>query len=339
MLSCKCVLLADRVTTHDEASLKKFDLEKLSDMYFNDVSYALNSIFPQVIHYQSPVDFINNISAHKKDVVLSLWSGERSRNRRALVPSICEAYHIPYIGADRYVQIICADKHLSKSICVKHGLNVANDIIIQDKYDLVLLHTLNYPVVIKPNYEGGSIGILRENLADTFDAASSVVLKLLQYYPQVIVEEYIPGFEVSVCVAGTQEHIDVFQVVQTIVNGKKYFDHDILCAEDKKVYSHSKSREIVTELLPSAEKEKIIKLFLDLGKVDMMRVDGRINKSGFTIIELTPDCSLSRHGSMAISFLQEGYGYSEMYKLLCKNCLNNYNNGISKCQYVIKDTK
>lgn len=327
MIDREIVFIADRVETHDNASFISLDLEKLADSYFEKMMASLKIIAQKVTHYTDPKDFLSNITHHTHDLVISLWSGEGSRNRRALVPSICEAYSIPYVGADPYIQTVCADKHLTKALCRKVDIRVANDIIVSSPCDFSLLKAFHYPAVIKPNFEGGSIGIFDRNLVDNYEEAVQVCDDLLKQFPQLLVEEYIAGEEVSACIVGVQNHIDVFEVVRVSINGNTYFSHSIFGAESKKIDGESSSRDIITSRFPVAERNKLISLYQSLGKVELLRIDGRLDGNCFTMIEITPDCSLNVAGNMYCACHVAGYSHAGMIELLCQNALKSPKSG------------
>ncbi len=52
------------------------------------------------------------------------------------------------------------------------------------------------------------------------------------------------------------------------------------------------TREIITKSIPDDITKSFIDLFNSLGKVDFMRIDGRIFNNKFYLIELTPDASI-----------------------------------------------
>ena len=192
------VLIADRVENHQNSTIHSKDLEKLENVYFKPLYKSLKSISSNVFEYQSPVDFIDNIQKHKNDLIFTLWSGESSRNRRSLIPSICEAYDIKYIGADSYVNIICQDKALSKQMCKKINMLTPNYRLISNKSEINIIYDLSLPLVVKPNFEGGSIGISQKNLVYTYDDAKILIEELLDIFHQpIIVEDFIEGIEVS----------------------------------------------------------------------------------------------------------------------------------------------
>jgi len=321
MIDKELVFIADRVTNHKNAALSSRDLEKLADDYFDSIMSALNTIASSVTHYTSLAEFMDHIAEHSHSLVLSLWSGEGSRNRRALVPSICEAYGIPYVGADSYIQTICADKHLSKTLCSRYGIDTARDVIVSNTGDFPILKTLQYPVVVKPNFEGGSIGILSKNLVDNYNDATKLCMELLPHFPQLLAEEYVAGEELSVCIAGSAHQIDAFEAIRVVVNGQSYFSHGIYSAEVKKAGAASVHREIISNRFPHEIRDKLLNLYKGLGKVELMRIDGRLTDDAFTVIELTPDCNLSLSSGMALTFQRSGYTYEQMLQRLCENAL------------------
>lgn len=78
------------------------------------------------------------------------------------------------------------------------------------------------------------------------------------------------------------------------IDGKTDFKSEIYGYETKKLHKRKTSREIVN-LISSEEKKKIQNLFLALGKVDYMRIDGRFNGNHFYLIELSQMQILARN--------------------------------------------
>ena len=154
------VLIMNRIKNRNNMSLQSKNLEFSSNTMFNSIHTALEELYKKVYFYESLSDFIDNIHNHKNDLVIStIWSGQNSRNRRMLLPAICEAYDIKYVGADAYVQALCADKSLAKKYCEAYDIKSAKEIIVKTEDDISKLIFLHFPVIIKPNFEGGSIGI------------------------------------------------------------------------------------------------------------------------------------------------------------------------------------
>jgi len=315
------VLIADRICDFKSETSHSRNLEYIEDNYFIPLYDTLCSISPCVYHYGSPNEFLDNIAKHENDIAFTIWSGQNSRNRKAIVQSICEGYNIPYIGADSYLQIISADKHLSKEICKPYGIFGAGDVLISNIEDAWLIKSLTFPIIIKPNLEGGSIGISQDNVVFSYEDAISLCKKILPHFSPLIAEEYLQGEEINICIAGINGSIDVFQAIRQQLWDKTFFTHEILGIEVKKVDASMRSTEVVTGTFPFKEKEKLISLFNSFGKAEIMRIDGRLFNDEFKLIELTPDCSFSKTTSISKAFLASGYTYHQMLKLLLENAI------------------
>lgn len=313
------VLIADRISNHDDASITSKTLEMVEDEYFLDIYTTLSSLTTKKIyHYINPTIFLDNIHRHKNDIVLSIWSGMSSRNRKALVPSICEAYDIKYIGADTYAQIICQDKELSKRICKKSGIKTPNYQLIKDEHSLHLLNLLKYPLVIKPNFEGGSIGISQKNLVCNFEDAKEVTLFLLANFNQpILAEEFIEGEEISILIMGKKNKIDLLEATVLYDKTGRLNLATMLYDYELKKNTETISENIITNYLDQEILIRARNLFNSLDKVDIMRIDGRLHNNQFYCIELSPDAYLGKDTTFALVFQNQNKTYQDMlYRLL-----------------------
>ena len=310
------VLICDRISTREGVDIFTDTLEFTSDAYFNAIDTAIKNTGRKYTVYNSPEEFIENIKNHKKDIVFSaIWSGILSRNRKSLLPAICEAYGIEYVGADTYVQTISQDKNLSKLFCNEYDIEIPKGYTFDNLKNISKIKNLQFPVIIKPNCEGSSIGISDDNIADNYDDALSKVATLLGKFSPVLVEEYIDGQEVSICIVG-RNNIQYCEAISLVVDGKDYFKHKIWGYETKKCGMSLVTRQNISNNISPDIIDTAKKLFLDLGKVDYMRIDGRINQDKFYLIELTPDCSLHPECFMANTFYSNNKNYADMIDTL-----------------------
>jgi D-alanine-D-alanine ligase len=80
----------------------------------------------------------------------------------------------------------------------------------------------------------------------------------------------------------------------------------------------------ITEELSESQKNDIMRLYYALGKIDYMRIDGRINSDGFTLIELTPDAYLGSDSSFALAGKKINKTYEELLEMLINTSLESY---------------
>ena len=323
MINKNIVLIADRVSTHENGDIHCTSFEKLSDNYFNDLFNGLKSFSNKVFHYENPEELLNNITKHKNDFVVTVWSGEKSRNRKSLIPSICEAYNIMYLGADTYVHTISQDKNLSKIFCEDSGILTPNSKLIFNADSLDVIYSLNLPLVVKPNFEGGSIGISKRNLVNNYEDAKKLTKELLGLFNQpILVEEFIEGDEINFIIAGYQNKIflEAMKLHSDDIDIKKH----ICSYELKKLKGIETKSTLFTSFIDDSLLEKIKKLYNKLEKVDIMRVDGRMKDNQFYCIELSPDMSLSPRASVYEAFSEKEFEYEETLKKLVSLSIESY---------------
>lgn len=311
------VLICDRVSNRDGINIYSNNLEFTSNTYFNSISNALKECASNAYFYEQPSEFIDNIERHKDDIVMSaIWSGTKSRNRKSLIAAVCEAYNIKYVGADTYVQSICQDKQLSKILVDGTDIKAPRGVVFSpDQLYYDALDFLKFPIIVKPNLEGSSIGISDNSIADTKKEAIQIIKNIINVFPSVLAEEYIPGKEISICCVG-QKNIELMEAVELQINGKNYFEKQVWGYESKKGGKCTVTRNVITSQVPQNIINSAKKIFLSLGKVDYMRIDGRLYNDKFYLIEFTPDCSLHPDCFMYEAFKHNGYSYNEMIAAL-----------------------
>ena len=281
---------------------------------------ALASFARRVVVMSDLGELTDRIGRFADSVVFPYWFGQESRSRHGLVPAICEANGVMFVGADAFTKIVCNDKELSKAVCREAGLAVPASGIARKVDDLRFLAGLKLPVMVKPNYEGTSLGITGRNKCANWDEARAVCDDLLRELRQpVVVEEFVAGREFSSCIM----RVDGEPHVRTgswIVGGRvDYLDDEVFTAAHKTVEDISY---IDGVQLPDGTAELMKECFRRLGKVGLMRIDGRLHDDRCTVIELTPDAALGPDSEFAFSY---GRGdYPAFVSALVRDCVEWY---------------
>jgi D-alanine-D-alanine ligase len=117
------------------------------------------------------------------------------------VQSILEDLGIPYSGSGPAASRLAMDKSASKERFVAEGLATPayRTVRVQESFASIAekADIVGHPLVVKPNAQGSSIGVTivahPEQLRDALHLAS-------RYDPNVIMEAYIPGREMTVAV-------------------------------------------------------------------------------------------------------------------------------------------
>ncbi|HLE01763.1 MAG TPA: D-alanine--D-alanine ligase [Bdellovibrionota bacterium] len=141
---------------------------------------------------------VARLEALNPDLVFNTAEGREGRFREAFYPGLFDQLGIPFTGSDAYTCAITLDKQLTKSIVAQHGVPVPKGYFISSLDDLRSIETSN-PLFIKPNFEGSSKGITMDSIIQSPADLKPRVEALLKRYPSgVVVEEYIPGRDITV---------------------------------------------------------------------------------------------------------------------------------------------
>src|SRR6185436_7640712 len=145
------------------------------------------------------------------DLVFNHAAGVWGRAREAQVPSLLEAFRVPYTGSDSLTLSLCLDKGLTKLIWQTYGLATAPFGVVENLDDVdSKTSALLFPLFTKPLREGASKGITADARVHNLAQLREQVRTLIELYRQpVLVESFLPGreFTVGVLGGGTQARV------------------------------------------------------------------------------------------------------------------------------------
>ena len=174
------------------------------------------------------------------------------------------------------------DKAVARRI-VSPDVPVARGVFIAAGTGEPELATLSYPVIVKPNDEGSSKGIWLDSLCrDHASAAERCQWLRDRYDCPALVEEFLPGAEVTVGIRGNgarTEVLGLMQIVPAVESGQPF----LYSVETKRDW-RSSVRYHIPPALPAATQDLIRALALTayqlLGCRDLARIDFRLNDAG-----------------------------------------------------------
>lgn len=326
----KVVILVDPPRKVEYVDLARHDMEGYTPLEIELTLKAIKSFTPVTL-YTSIEQFMRRLWLHKNDLIFPMVWGRGERNTKSILPAVCEARHIKYIGPDTYTQTLCYDKFLAKQYSQAFGFKTPNGLMLfhsQSDGELKeLLHALQLPLVIKPNFGGGSCGISNGNLVDTYEDAFQLAKELFaNQYDPLLAEEYIDGNEISILLLGNRTGVQYCRETQLLLDGETYFEHWIWGFETKKL-DFQRVHYQTCDLLGSNEKKQAEKLFLSLPKAEYLRVDGRLNSDGFFVLELSADCYLGPNSDFSILFESMGKTHADFLRFLVENALLSHRRG------------
>lgn len=270
---------------------------------------AIASLGHQAWALEADRDLPGRLAASPPDLVFNIAEGFVGRSREAHVPAFCEWFGIPYTGSDPLTLAATLDKWVAKRI-VTPDVPVPRGWVVERIEGIETVEDA-FPLFVKPNAEGSSKGIRKGGLVHDREALADCVRALLaDYGGAVLVEEYLPGVDLTVGVVGNElaEVVGVMEVSASGSSGGSF----IYGIEEKRDW-----RRQVAYHVPPRIPEPAIRLaeryalaaYRLLGCRDVARVDFRLDAAGTPrFLEVNPLPGLSPVSGDLVILARRGSG-------------------------------
>jgi D-alanine-D-alanine ligase len=141
---------------------------------------------------------IARLRALAPELVFNTAEGRRGRVREGLWPALFEELSLPYTGSDAFTCVLTLDKRMSKRLVAAEGVPTPCAQLVERLGDLDF-DAVEYPAIVKPNFEGSSKGISPDSVVDARARLEAKVATMLGRYPDgVLVERFIAGRDLTV---------------------------------------------------------------------------------------------------------------------------------------------
>jgi D-alanine-D-alanine ligase len=258
------------------------------------------------------------IESYGPDLIFNTAEGRRGRTREAFYPGLFEELGFPYTGSDAYVMTVTLDKWMTKLVLGAQGIDTprAHMVVPDDMQRIrdVGMLGLAFPVIVKPNYEGSSKGISDETVARDPRALLDMLPRALRKYPAgVLVEEFIPGTDVTVPFVEGVGDEGVLMPVDYVIDASARTRFNIY---DYRLKSTEASR-VSVRCPPDLQRDVVARLraltkmvVRTLGIRDLCRVDFRLGEDGrIYLLEINALPSLEPGASTFSAAAREGLDY------------------------------
>ena len=223
-------------------------------------------------------------------------------NKQGFLPALLEKWKIPHLGSRSRVVTLGLDKSKTSRVLDEYCIPNPQYFVVKpgENHLQSQAESIGYPLIVKPVGEGGHIGIYDDSIVYDDAHLEKAVKRIFDQQDQpALVEEFITGKEMREFSVGVIEgekrlftpiEIDFDSMdVDTEILSYEATENDlekIKLVQDEKTY---------TELCTLAEKT-----FLAVGARDYSRVDIRMNRFGYYVLEINIMPGLGPH-----SFLPE----------------------------------
>jgi D-alanine-D-alanine ligase len=267
-------------------------------------------------------------AGERYDIVFSIAEGVRGRSREAQVPALCELFDQPYLFSDPLTAAAAHDKAVAKRLVRDAGVPTPAFAVVEPSTDEVADWT-DFPAFVKPLAEGTGKGCEAGSLVQSQAVLQAAAARLIARYRQpALIEQYLPGREFTVGIAGNGDEARVLGVCEILLKANA----------DANVYS-LRNKELCEELVtyaPASDAEarlagaRALKAYRALQCRDAARIDFRSDSEGEPyFLEANPLAGLNpSHSDLPILAAQNGIDFVTLIGLILDAGLARY--GLSR---------
>jgi len=184
---------------------------------------------------------------------------------------------LPYSTSGVLVEAMTFDKFVLNQYLRGYGVSVAESLLIRKGYEELvgddeIEERIGMPCFVKPAADGSSFGVSKVKNKDQLAPA---IRKAMMESPEVMVESFLDGTEISIGVYKTKEKSVVFPATE-VVTTNEFFDYDAKYNGQVQEITPARLPEEVTERV-----RKITSLIYDILHCNgIIRIDYIISKEG-----------------------------------------------------------
>ena len=218
-----------------------------------------------------------SINQFKPNIIFNALHGQFGED--GYIQTILEGFKIPYSHSGTVASALAMDKEISKKIFIKNKISTPKFIKYsyeKNNLDLIKIveKKLKFPVVLKPINEGSSVNVFictKKNILK--------VLKLLESYKQIIIEEFIAGREIQVAIMGSKK-LGAIELKPK----RKFYDYQA------KYDAKAKTKHIIPVELSKNKLDEVMNMALKAHKVigckGVTRSDFKFYNNKFYLLEI-----------------------------------------------------
>jgi len=247
------------------------------------------------------------------------YAGDDTRDMN--IAAYLELLDRPFTGAGSHALYLAQDKALAKKIFQFHGLPTPYFAVI-DRGKVGFSHDIQFPLIVKPTSEDGSIGIDAGSVVRTIKELMERVEQIQERFESpVLVEEYVEGREIYAAVVGNDrpEALPLVELdLSKLPEGMpRIAGTEVKWERETEAYKRTKSaiatgldEEVVRKLEETATAAYRALELRDYGRIDMrLASDGKI-----FVIEANPNPWLSSSAEFAMAAKESGRSYTGMIR-------------------------
>ena len=169
--------------------------------------------------------FVENGEARLFDYAYITIHGTPGEN--GLLQGYFDLIGLPYSTSGVLVEAMTFDKFVLNQYLRGYGVSVADSLLIRQGYEELVSddeieQRIGMPCFVKPAADGSSFGVSKVKNKDQLAPA---IRKAMLESPEIMVEQYLEGTEISIGVYKTHEKAVVLPATEVVTNNE-FFDYD-----------------------------------------------------------------------------------------------------------------
>lgn len=309
MSEIKLGILAGGSSVEREVSFKS------CDNLLNNLDKDKYDIHIYSLPFENDGEWLRELMEDRPDIVVSALHGGLGEN--GSMQGLLHCLDIPYLGSKVLSSALCMDKKSAKTVLEANHIQTAADIYIKRGENTALyaddIRQIGFPLIVKPNRGGSSIGI--EIVNDIFELDRAVNNIAEKYDDDVIAEKFIKGREVTCCVFEEDKKPEIMAVLEVNKKG------DIFDYADKYESGVSSALTNMPEFMQDMVKSIAQKTFKLLKCSDYACVDMIIMEEQIYVIEVNTLPGLTENSLIPKACISYGISFGEFLDRLIEKKL------------------
>jgi len=252
-----------------------------------------------------------NIKEFKPSVIFNALHGQFGED--GYIQTILEQYQIPYTHSGPIASSIAMDKEISKKIFINNKINTPKFIkySFNKKKSTKLIEQINdelkFPVVVKPINEGSSVNVYictKKNITK--------ILKSMESYKEVMIEEFIAGREIQVAIMGNKK-LGAIELKPK----RKFYDYDA------KYNTNAKTQHIIPVEISRNKLNEVMNMALKAHKViacrGVSRSDFKFYRNKFYLLEINTQPGMTKLSLVPEIAAYKGISFIKLIEWILKD--------------------
>ena len=260
--------------------------------------------------FEPDSNLAKNIKQFKPAIIFNALHGQFGED--GYIQSILEQFKVPYTHSGVIASSIAMDKEISKKIFIKNKINTPKFFkysFNKKKLDLIKIidGKLKFPVVVKPLNEGSSVNVYictKKNITK--------ILKSMESYKEIMIEEFIAGREIQVAIMGSKK-LGAIELKPK----RKFYDYQA------KYNVNAKTQHIIPINLPKNKLDQVMNMAFKAHKIigcrGVTRSDFKFFKGKFYLLEINTQPGMTKLSLVPEIAAHYGISFKKLIEWILKD--------------------